>query len=114
MSQSPRSLDGHAEPWRQAGVPAREGGIPGPPVKAGVQFHRAEVGDIVLEPVPDGQSRRVQDVLPVVIAPAGGADVDCHLPQATPGPSPSLRSTLWQGNVMARIEDYAVVGDLHT
>src|SRR5438876_2995633 len=70
------SLGREAESVRRSFAPAVHGVRGRQPVEGRVQLHRGEDLRIVLEPLPGRQSLRIEDVAPVVVDVAAGAEMD--------------------------------------
>src|SRR5215218_1357765 len=78
VSESPGGLDGEQEALGQLLPPAPEGTLRRPPVEAGVELDGAEAPGVEVSAVARCGARWVEHVLPVRIAPTGGADVSHH------------------------------------
>lgn len=85
VRQAAGRLHRQGEVVRQPPAPRLERRRPRPAIEAAVELHRAEALHVVPEPLVRGCARRIQDVFPVGVAPAGRADVDGQRRVGAPG-----------------------------
>ena len=78
VCKTSRRLHRELKGIRQPAAPASKRRDPRPTVEAAVELDRAEGSRVVTEPVARRRTRRVQNLAPVVIAPARSADVNRH------------------------------------
>src|SRR5579884_3044886 len=74
VSHIPAALEGEVEPGTRPLVPGSECLSCGQPVEGEVDFHRVERVRIHVEPLTLGHVRRVEELFPVFVDPAGCAD----------------------------------------
>jgi len=78
MGEAARSLDSDAKVLWNLSPPAHEGTIGGPVVIRTVDLDGREVLHIVGQPVTLRRPLRVEHAVPVIVAPAGCADMNHH------------------------------------
>lgn len=92
VGQPARRLDGEGEALGQAAPPAGKSCVARPAVEAGIQLDGAEFPAVGREPVARRRPGGVENIFPMVVAPARGADVDTHLPPPSATRSSPFRS----------------------
>jgi hypothetical protein len=78
VGEEAAGLDGDDEVGRGAGAPACECVAGGEAVEGVVDLHGGEVGGVLLQPTGGGEGGGIEDVPPVLVLPAGGADEEGH------------------------------------